>query len=88
MGKQIDTYQNLKPVYNRYKASTDKKKFLRGLENEIILFETAASKSKNTRFAKLPSTEKLKAELAGLAIRKTVLQAELRKMQRNMILVE
>ena len=30
LGKQIDTYRKLKPVYDRYKASKDKEKFLRG----------------------------------------------------------
>ena len=40
--KQIDTYRKLKPVYDRYKASKDKEKFLRGFESDIILFEAAA----------------------------------------------
>ena len=42
LGKQIDTYRKLKPVYDRYKAAKDKEKFLRGFESEIILFEAAA----------------------------------------------
>ena len=44
--KQIDTYRKLKPVYDRYKASKDKEKFLRGFESEIILFEAAAREIK------------------------------------------
>ena len=39
IGRQIDTYRKLKPIYDRYKASKDKEKFLRGFESEIILFE-------------------------------------------------
>ena len=83
MGKQIDTYRKLKPVYDRYKASKDKEKFLRGFESEIILFETAAREIKKAGLAKLPSAEKLQAERDGLAARKTALQGELRKIQRE-----
>ena len=83
LGKQIDTYRKLKSVYDRYKASKDKEKFLRGFESEIILFEAAAREIKKAGLTKLPSTEKLKAELDGLAARKTALQAELRKIQQE-----
>lgn len=83
MGKQIDTYRKLKPIYDRYKASKDKGKFLRGFESEIILFEAAAREIKKAGLTKLPSAEKLKAELEGIAARKTVLQAEHRKIQRE-----
>ena len=83
LGKQIDTYRKLKPVYDRYKASKDKEKFLRGFESEIILFEAAAREIKKAGLTKLPSSEKLKTELDGLAARKTSLQTELRKVQRE-----
>ena len=83
LGKQIDTYRKLKSVYDRYKASKDKEKFLRGFESEIILFEAAAREIKKAGLTKLPSTEKLKAELDGLAARKTALQTELRKIHRE-----
>ena len=83
LGKQIDIYRKLKPVYDRYKASKDQEKFLRGFESEIILFEAAARKIKKAGLTKLPSPEKLKAELDGLSARKTALQTELRKIQRE-----
>ena len=83
LGKQIDTYRKLKPVYDRYKASKDKEKFLRGFESEIILFEAAAREIKKAGLTKLPSSDKLKAELDGLTDRKTALQEEFRKMQRK-----
>ena len=83
LGKQIDTYRKLKPVYDRYKTSKDKEKFLRGFESEVILFEAAAREIKKAGLPKLPSAEKLKAELDGLTARKTALQAELRKVQRE-----
>ena len=82
LGKQIDIYRKLKPIYDRYKASKDKEKFLRGFEGEIILFEAAAKEIKKAGLTKLPSAEKLKAELNGLAARKTALQEKLRKIQR------
>lgn len=82
-GKQIDTYRKLKPVYDRYKASKDKEKFLCGFESEIILFEAAAREIKKAGLIKLPSTDNLKAELDGFSDRKTALQAELRKIQRE-----
>ena len=81
--KQIDTYRKLKPIYDRYKASKDKEKFLRGFESEIILFEAAAREIKKAGLTKLPSSDKLKAELDGLSARKTALQTELRKIQRE-----
>ena len=83
LGKQIDTYRKLKPVYDRYKASKDKEKFLRGFESEIILFEAAAREIKKAGLAKLPFTDKLQAKLDGLAAHKTALQSELRKIQRK-----
>ena len=83
LGKQIDTYRKLKPVYDRYKASKDKEKFLRGFESEIILFEAAAREIKKAGLTKLPSAEKVKVELDDLTARKAALQSELRKVQRE-----
>ena len=47
------------------------------------MFEAAAREIKKAGITKLPSIEKLKAELDGLATRKITLQAELRKVQRE-----
>ena len=82
-GKQIATYRKPKPVYDRYKASKGKEKFLRGFESEDILFEAAAREIKKAGLTRLSSSEKLKAELDGLSVRKTALQTELRKVQRK-----
>ena len=79
--KHAATYRQLRPMYDQYRQSRDKEKFLRGHEGEIILFEAAAREIKKAGLAKLPSAEKLKAELDGLAARKAALQAELRKIQ-------
>ena len=81
--KNLDTYRKLKPTYERYKAASDKEKFLRGFESEIILFEAAAKHIKSAGLDKLPSAEKLKAEMDALAARKAALQAEHQKAQKE-----
>ena len=44
--KHAGTYRQLKPIYDRYRKSNNKEKFLRGHESEIILFEAAARELK------------------------------------------
>lgn len=76
--KHVATYQQLKPVYDRYRQSKDKEKFLRGHESEIILFEAAARELKRMGAVPLPSTEIMKTELTALARKKDTLLAEYR----------
>ena len=83
LSKHIATYRKLKPTYDRYKASSDKEKFLRGFESEIILFEAAANGIKKAGLDKLPSTEKLNAELDTLAAQKAALEAAYQKAQKE-----
>lgn len=83
LAKHTATYHKLKPTYDRYKAATDKEKFLWGFESEIILFEASARALKEMQIGKLPSTEKLKAEMAELTARKAALQAEYGKAQKE-----
>ena len=79
--KHVSTYRQLKPIYNRYKASRDKEKFLRGRESEIILFEAAARECKRLGAVPLPATERMQTEMDELNARKAVLKAELQKAQ-------
>ena len=81
--KHVATYRQLKPIYDRYKASRDKEKFLRGHESEIILFEAAARECKRLGAVPLPATERMQAEMADLNARKAALKAELQKVQRE-----
>ena len=81
--KHVGTYRQLKPIYDRYKASRDKEKFLRGHESEIILFEAAARECKRLGAVPLPATERMQAEMDELNARKAVLKAELQKAQRE-----
>ena len=54
LGKQIATYRKLKPIYDRYKTSKDKEKFLRGFKCKTILFESAAREIKTAGLTRLP----------------------------------
>ena len=76
--KHAATYRQLKPVYDQYRQSRDKEKFLRGHESEIILFEAAARELKSMGAVPLPSTESMKSELAALAGKKDALLVEYR----------
>ena len=74
--KHAATYRELKPVYDRYRKSSDKEKFLRGHESDIILFEASARALKEMQIDKLPSAEKMAAEHDALAADKEKLYAE------------
>ena len=74
--KHAGTYRQLKPLYDRYRKSNDKEKFLRGHESEIILFEAAARELKRLGAVPLPTTESMKTELANLNAEKERLLAE------------
>ena len=76
--KHISTYHQLKPIYDRYRQSRDKEKFLRGHESEIILFEAAARELKKTGLVPFPSSESIQSELSALAKEKAELLSEYR----------
>lgn len=65
--KYAATYRQLKPLYDKYRQSRDKEKFLRGHESEIILFEAAAKELKRMGTVPLPKAEIIKTELANLS---------------------
>ena len=76
--KHAATYRQLRPVYDRYRQSRDKEKFLRGHESEIILFEAAAKELKKLGAVPVPSAERMEKELSALTERKDSLLAEYR----------
>ena len=76
IAKYAATYRKCRPVYNRYRKSDDKEKFLRGHESEIILFEAAARELKRLGAVPLPAAEKLKGELSELTVQKETLYAQ------------
>ena len=79
--KHVGTYRQLKPIYDRYKASSDKEKFLRGHESEIILFEAAARECKRLGAVPLPTTESMKTELVRLTAERERLLADYKTAQ-------
>ena len=81
--KHTETYRRLKPVYDRYQASKDKEKFLRGYEREIILFEAAARECKRLGAVPLPSAARMQAEMDALTARRAALTAERQKARRE-----
>ena len=81
--KHAGTYRQLKPLYERYRKSNDKEKFLRGHESEIILFEATTRELKRLGAVPLPATERMQAEMDELNARKAALKAELQKAQRE-----
>ena len=54
--KHAATYRQLRPLYDQYRQSRDKEKFLRGHEGEIILFEAAARELKRLNAVPLPAS--------------------------------
>ena len=76
IAKYAATYRKCRPIYNRYRKSDDKEKFLRGHESEIILFEAAARELKRLGAAPLPAAEKLDTELLELTARKGTLYTQ------------
>ena len=81
--KHAATYRQLRPLYDQYRQSRDKEKFLRGHEGEIILFEAAARELKRLDAVPLPATQRLRAEMDELTARRTALRTEYKKAQRE-----
>ena len=63
-------------IYDKYRQSRDKEKFLRWNESEIILLEAAAKELNKMGAVPLPSVDSMKTELADLTARKETLCAE------------
>ena len=76
--KHAGTYRRLKPLYDRYRHSRDKEKFLRGHESGIIIFEAAARELKKLGAVPLPSTESMEKELSELTVQRDALLTEYR----------
>ena len=78
VSKHAATYRKLKPVYDQYRKSRDREKFLWGHEGEIILFEAATRELKRLGAVPVPTTVSMKKELAALTEQKEALLAEYR----------
>ena len=82
--KHSTPYRQLKPIYDEYRKSPDKEKYLRGHESEIILFEAAARAVKEMQIKKLPDLAALRKEYRSLNDRKTKLYEDYRQAKKQM----
>ena len=82
--KHATTYKQLKPLYDEYRKSPDREKYLRGHESEIILFEAAAKALKDMQIKKLPDLAALRKEYDALTDKKNKLYEEYRKAKKQM----
>lgn len=64
--KYTSVYQEYEPVYEQYRRSSDKEKFLRGRESQIISFEITAKAFKEMDVQKLPDVAAQKKETDAL----------------------
>ena len=81
--KPVASYRQIRPKDDQYSQSRDKEKFLRGHEGEIILFEATARELKRLDAVPRPATKRVRAEMDELTARRTALQSEYRKAQRE-----
>ena len=77
--KYAAVYRQLKPTYDRYRASRDPEKYLRGHESDLILFEAAARELKRLGAVPLLTTERMQEEMSALAAQKDFLKAKLQE---------
>lgn len=83
--KNIATYKELKPLYEEYRHSRDKEKYLRGHESEVILFEAAAKALKTAGVSgRLPDVPALKMEYKKLSAEKDRLRTAYDTVKRQM----
>ena len=82
--KHAATYRQFKPIYDEYRKSPDKEKYLRGHESQIILFEAAAKALKEMQIKKLPDLAALRKEYDSLNDKKAALYEDYRKAKKQM----
>ena len=77
--KNVDTYTELKPVYDKYRSAKNKSAFENKYRREIILFRTAA---KNLKGKNPPPAPTLKNSYAELTEQKAALYEEYKKQKK------
>ena len=82
--KHAATYRQFKPIYDEYRKSPDKEKYLRGHESQIILFEAAAKALKEMQIKKLPDLAALRKDYDSLNDKKAALYEDYRKAKKQM----
>ena len=82
--KRAATYRQFTPIYDEYRKSPDKEKYLRGHESQIILFEAAAKALKEMQIKKLPDLAALRKDYDSLNDKKAALYEDYRKAKKQM----
>lgn len=78
--KNVDTYTELKPVYDKYRTAKNKSDFENKYRREIILFRTAAKNLKGKNPSSAPT---LKNSYAELTEQKATLYEEYKKLKKQ-----
>lgn len=78
--KNVDTYNELKPVYEKYRKAKNKSAFENKYRREIILFRTAA---KNLKGKNPPPAPELKNAYAEFTEQKAALYEEYKKLKKQ-----
>lgn len=78
--KNVDTYAELKPVYDKYRTAKNKSAYENKYRREIILFRTAA---KNLKGKNPPPAPALKNSYAELTQQKAALYEEYKKLKKQ-----
>lgn len=78
--KNVDTYTELKPIYDKYRTAKNKSDFENKYRREIILFRTA---TKNLKGKNPPSAPVLKNSYAELTQQKAALYEEYKKLKKQ-----
>ena len=78
--KNVDTYTELKPVYDKYRTAKNKSDFENKYRREIILFKAAA---KNLKCKNPPPASTLRNSYTELTQQKAALYEEYKKLKKK-----
>ena len=81
--KQVEIIHQLKPVYEKYRQSNNKERFLRGHEHEIILFETALRELRKQNIHPIPSLSNIQLGLNDLQNKRDMVYVDYRAVKKE-----
>jgi len=81
--KHAEIIHQLKPVYEKYRQSNNKERFLRGHEHEIILFETALRELRKQNIHPIPSLSNIQLGLNDLQNKRDIVYVDYRAVKKE-----
>ena len=81
--KHVEIIHQLKPVYEKYRQSNNKERFLRGHEHEIILFETALRELRKQNIHPIPSLSNIQLGLNDLQNKRDMVYVDYRAVKKE-----